>query len=121
MFTARLRRGAVGYTRRLRSEAIPMTLTNDEAAGRYRLSVDGEAVGYVDYDPIGATSILLKHTEVDARHEGKGYGGKLVAGVLDDLRSRGMTVLPICPYAMAWIKRHREYLDVVREDYRGAL
>ena len=121
MFTDRLRRGAVGYTRRLRSEAIATTLTNDEAAGRYRLSVDGEAVGYVDYDPIGATSILLKHTEVDARHEGKGYGGKLVAGVLDDLRSRGMTVLPICPYAMAWIKRHREYLDVVREDYRGAL
>jgi hypothetical protein len=24
-----------------------------------------------------------------------------------------MTVLPICPYAMAWIKRHHEYLDVV--------
>jgi predicted GNAT family acetyltransferase len=41
--------------------------------------------------------------------------------VLDDLRAFGMTVLPICPYAMAWIKRHHEYLDVVREDYRGAL
>lgn len=97
------------------------TLTDDPAARRYRLTVGGEEVGFVEYDPVGATSILLKHTEVDPRHEGKGYGGKLVAGVLDDLRSRGMTVLPICPYAMAWIKRHREYLDVVREDYRGAL
>jgi predicted GNAT family acetyltransferase len=29
--------------------------------------------------------------------------------------------MPICPYAMAYIKRHPEYLDVVREDYRGAL
>jgi predicted GNAT family acetyltransferase len=97
------------------------TLRNDEAARRYRLAVGGEEVGFVEYDPVGESSILLKHTEVDRRHEGKGYGGKLVAGVLDDFRSRGMTVLPICPYAMAWIKRHREYLDVVREDYRGAL
>jgi len=96
-------------------------LVNDAAARRYRLEVGGKEVGFVDYDPVGASSILLKHTEVDPKHEGKGYGGKLVAGVLDDLRSRGMTVLPICPYAIAWIKRHREYLDVVREDYRGAL
>jgi hypothetical protein len=104
-----------------RSDAIATTLTNDAAARRYRLEVDGEEVGHVEYDPIGADALLLKHTEVDPKHEGKGYGGKLVAGVLDDLRSRGMTVLPICPYASAWIKRHREYLDVVREDYRGAL
>jgi predicted GNAT family acetyltransferase len=97
------------------------TLTNDPQARRYRLTAGGEEVGHVEYDPVGATSILLKHTEVDRRHEEKGFGSRLVAGVLDDLRSRGMTVLPICPYAMAWIRRHREYLDVVREDYRGAL
>ena len=97
------------------------TLKNDPDARRYRLMAGDEEVGYVEYDPVGATSILLKHTEVDRRHEGKGYGGKLVAGVLDDLRGRGMTVLPICPYAMAWIKRHPAYLEVVREDYRGAL
>ena len=96
-------------------------LEDDPAARRYRLSVGGEEVGHVEYDPIGTGSILLKHTEVDARHEGRGYGSKLVAGVLDDLRMRGMTALPICPYAMAWIKRHREYLDVVREDYRAAM
>ena len=97
------------------------TLKDDPAAHRYRLMAGDEELGYVEYDPVGTTSILLKHTEVDHRHEGKGYGGKLVAGVLDDLRRRNLTVLPICPYAMAWIKRHPEYLDVVREDYRGAL
>ena len=97
------------------------TLVNDAASHRYRLEVDGEEVGFVDYDPVGASSILIKHTEVDSRHEGKGYGGKLVGGVLDDLRARGMTALPICPYAIAWIKRHRDYLDVVREDFHGAL
>jgi predicted GNAT family acetyltransferase len=50
---------------------IAPTLTHDEAARRYRLSVDGEEVGYVEYDPIGATSILLKHTEVDRSTRGR--------------------------------------------------
>ena len=97
------------------------TSLTDNGAGRYHLVTEGEEVGFVEYDRIGERSILLKHTEVDRKHEGKGYGGKLVSGVLDALRKRGMTVMPICPYAMAYIKRHREYLDVVREDYRGAL
>ena len=97
------------------------TLTDDPAARRYRLRIGGDEVGYIEYDPVGERSLLLKHTEVLPGHEGKGYGSKLVAGMLDDLRARGMTVLPICPYAMAWIKRHPAYLDVVREDMRGAL
>ncbi|MEO8487145.1 MAG: GNAT family N-acetyltransferase [Betaproteobacteria bacterium] len=96
-------------------------LLNDPTTHRYRLLVGDEEVGFVDYDPVGPDAILLKHTEVQPRHEGKGYGSKLVSGVLDDLRERGMSVLPICPYAASYIKRHREYLDVVREDYRGAL
>jgi hypothetical protein len=97
------------------------TVTDDPAARRYRLRIGGDEVGYIEYDPVGERSLLLKHTEVLPGHEGKGYGSTLVAGMLDDLRARGMTVLPICPYAMAWIKRHPAYLDVVREDMRGAL
>ena len=98
-----------------------LAIVDDSAAHRYRLTADGVEVGFIDYDPIGESSVLLKHTEVQPGHEGKGYGGKLVQGMLDDLRARGKTVIPICPYAMAWIKRHRDYLDVVREDARGTL
>ena len=97
------------------------TLTHDAAAHRYRLTAAGEEVGYVEYDPIGATTLLVKHTEVAPAHEGKGYGSTLVRGMLDDVRSRKMNVIPICPYTMAWIRRHRDYLDVVREDYRAAM
>jgi predicted GNAT family acetyltransferase len=41
--------------------------------------------------------------------------------MLDDLRKRGLSVLPVCPYAMSYIRKHREYLDVVRNDYRAAV
>lgn len=97
------------------------TLVDDPAARRFRLVSGDEELGYIDYDPIGERTRLLKHTEVDPKHEGKGYGGRLVKGFLDDLRARGMNVIPICPYAMACLKRHREYVDVVREDARGTI
>jgi predicted GNAT family acetyltransferase len=93
----------------------------DDADGRYRLLVAGEEVGFIEYDPVGHDSILIKHTEVATEHEGKGYGSQLVRRALDDMRSRHKTVIPICPYALAWIRRHREYADLVREDMRSRL
>lgn len=100
------------------SDAI---LTNDAAAGRYRLMLDGVEVGYVEYDPIGEHAILIKHTEVAREHEGRGFGSQMLRGVLDDVRGQGKTVVPICPYALNFIRRHREYVDVVRADMRSTL
>jgi len=96
-------------------------ITDDTTARRYRMSVDGEEVAYVEYDPVGTASILIKHTEVPAAHEGKGYASAIVRHVLEDVRAQGRTVIPICPYTMNFVRKHREYLDVVREDLRGSL
>jgi len=96
-------------------------LVDDREARRYRLLADGVEVGFVDYDPVGSESILIKHTEVDRQFEGKGYGSELVRRVLEDIGSRGLTAIPICPYALAYIRRHPEYRDIVRAEMRGAL
>lgn len=96
-------------------------LVDDRAARRYRLLADGVEVGFVDYDPVGSESILIKHTEVGRQFEGKGYGSELVRRVLDDIRGRGLTAIPICPYALAFVRRHPEYRDTVRAEMRGTL
>jgi predicted GNAT family acetyltransferase len=96
-------------------------LVDDQAARRYRLLADGVEVGFVDYDPVGSDSILIKHTEVGTGHEGKGYGSELVRRVLEDVRGRGLTVIPICPYALNYVRRYPEYRDVVRAELRGTL
>lgn len=95
-----------------------LSVVNDADAGRYRLMADGAEVGYLEYDPIGKVSILIKHAEVVPAHEGKGYGSHLVRHALDDMRAKHLTVVPICPYTLAFIRRHREYVDLVREDMR---
>jgi predicted GNAT family acetyltransferase len=96
-------------------------LTNDVTAGRYRLMRDGTEVGYVEYDRVGEHSILIKHTEIAPEHEGQGLGSQLVRGVLDDVRRQGKTVIPICPYALNYIRKHRDYIDVVHADMRSTI
>jgi predicted GNAT family acetyltransferase len=95
-----------------------LELVNDTAARRYRLLLGAEEVGFIEYDPIGEHSILIKHTEVPTQHEGKGYGSELVRRALDDVRSQGKTVVPICPYALDFVRRHREHADLVHADMR---
>lgn len=99
----------------------PPSLIDDREARRYRLLAEGQEVGFVEYDPVGEDSILIKHTEVLPTHEGKGFGSQLVRRVLDDVRSRGLTVIPICPYTLNYVRRHPEYRDVVRAELRGTL
>ena len=98
-----------------------LQLVNDAGAQRYRLLLGAQELGFVEYDPVGEHSILIKHTEIKPEFEGKGYGSELVRRMLDDVRRQGKTVIPICPYAMNFIRRHREFLDVVQSDMRAAI
>ncbi len=63
--------------------------------------------------------ISLIHTEVDPRFQGAGLAGRLARFSLDDARNRQLAVLPFCPYALSWIKKHPGYTDLVPEDRRA--
>ena len=47
-----------------------------------------------------------------------GLGGRLIGAALDDARGKGLAVLPFCPFVDAYIKRHREYVELVPADQR---
>ncbi|MGW9351907.1 hypothetical protein SAMN05421803_11318 [Nocardiopsis flavescens] len=81
-------------------------------AKRYEISVDGEVAGYAEYILTDGL-ITFTHTEIDPGHEGRGLGGTLVRGALDDVRGRSLAVLPLCPFVKGWIQRHRDYADLV--------
>jgi predicted GNAT family acetyltransferase len=83
-------------------------------------------VAHVDGDPAGLllyrerpNLLALVHTEVDDRFEGAGVGSALASFALDDARARGLSVLPFCPFVAGYIQRHREYVDLVPEQYRA--
>jgi predicted GNAT family acetyltransferase len=87
---------------------------------RYELLVDGEVVAFVQYVMRGGRLILV-HTEVDDSRSGQGLATALIAGTLDDVRVRGIPMVPVCSLVERFIERHPEYDDLVDHDMFDAL
>lgn len=80
---------------------------------RYEIRLDGTRVGLLDYSVSGDT-VTMPHTEIDPAYGGRGLGGELVKGALDDIRSRGQRVRPACSFVRHYIDAHSEYADLVQ-------
>lgn len=94
------------------------TVTQNPDARRFELRSGDEVVGWIDYLPAGR-SVIFAHTEIAPGHEQQGLGSVLVRQALEDMRARGTTVIPTCPFTAAFIQRHPEYADVVDPSLRG--
>jgi predicted GNAT family acetyltransferase len=80
---------------------------------RYEVFLDGAIAGFAAYR-LTQSHITFTHTEIDEAHEGAGLGSVLARGALDDVRKRGLTVIPLCPFIAGYIRRHPdEYADIL--------
>ena len=100
---------------------MTIAVTDNPERERYEITVDGELAGFSDYRGGGEVRAIT-HTEIDPRFEGRGLGSRLVAEELDDVRAKGLHVLPVCPFVKAFLgdPEHREYLDLVEPQHRRA-
>lgn len=96
-----------------------LSLSNDEVVHRYEALEDGTLVGYAEYNLL-SDGILFTHTEVLPEHEGKGVGSFLAAAVLGEARRQGWHVIPACPFIAAYLRKHPEWLDLVKPEIRRA-
>ena len=69
-------------------------------------------VAVASYSMAG-TKITFEHTRVPDAMAGRHVGTRLVKFALDNVRSRGLRVVPRCPFVAAYIKRHKEYQDLL--------
>jgi predicted GNAT family acetyltransferase len=96
-----------------------LSLVDNAAAHRFELQMDGVVAARSEYNLIKG-AVLFTHTEVMPVYEGRGLGSRLAAFALDDVRRRGLLVVPVCQFIAGFIRRHPEYLDLVSEDSRRA-
>jgi uncharacterized protein len=94
-----------------------MTVRND-ARGRYELEVDGQLAQLVFR--MNGERLVLVHTEVPDALEGQGVGSRLVRAAVDDARDRNLIIVPVCPFARAWLERHPDVAATVRIDWPKA-
>lgn len=82
-------------------------LIDNAEKNQYEIHINGDSAR-IEYIKAQG-KIFLTHTEVPSKFEGKGIGSALVKKVLDDIRQKGLILVPLCPFVAAYINRHPEY------------
>lgn len=80
---------------------------------RYEAMLDGEVAGYISYE-LGDGVIDLQHTIVDDKFGGRGVGGALASGTINQIRDQGdLKIIPTCPFIKKWFARHPDYAGLL--------
>lgn len=70
---------------------------------------DGEKAAGVAHYVQGEGSVTFDHTVVLPEYGGQGLGGRLARFALDDAVAKGQRIVPVCPFIVAYVKKHPEY------------
>lgn len=90
---------------------IRTRVVDNAAQGRFELEVDGQ-IAFADYERRGNV-VIVPHVEAPVALRGTGASAELMEGVLALLRSRGETLVPVCSWAAAYLRRHPEHQDLL--------
>jgi predicted GNAT family acetyltransferase len=84
---------------------------------KFELSINNH-VAFIEYILAKDNKIYLTHTEVPSALGGKGVGSALVKKVLNYIRNKGYTLIPLCPFVAAYLKKHQEYVNLLDSNYK---
>jgi hypothetical protein len=79
---------------------------------RFEMVEQGQIV-FADYRRDGRL-LFIDHVEAPVSLRGTGAAGRFMEGLVTVARAEGSRIVPICSYAVAWLRRHPEFAaDVV--------
>ena len=90
---------------------VTHVVTHNEEAHRFEATVVGSR-SLITYRRF-PDRLVLQHTEVPSPLQGKGLAAKLTRTALDFARANHLHVVPLCPYVYSFLRRHREYQDLL--------
>ncbi len=88
-------------------------ISDNRDRSRFEVTVEGH-VAHADYR-IDGDVITFTHTIVPPALEGRGIASRLILHALNDVRARGLRVVPQCPFVAAYIRKHPEWADLLVE------
>jgi len=88
-----------------------MEVRHDTAAREFSVAVAGYN-GVLAYDLRG-NAMAITHTLVPEAIGGRGVAAELTRVALETARANGWRVVPMCSYAVAYLRRHPEYTDLL--------
>lgn len=88
-----------------------LAITHLPERGRFQAQVDGHLC-VADYRRDG-DRMLMTHTEVHPELQGRGVAAQLVRAALAHARAQRLTIVPLCSYVRAYVRRHPEHQDLL--------
>jgi predicted GNAT family acetyltransferase len=82
-----------------------------DTGDRYEMDEQGQT-SWADYR-LSGERLYLDHVESPPALRGTGAAGRLMAALSADVRAKGLKITPICGYAAAWLRRSKEFGDLV--------
>jgi predicted GNAT family acetyltransferase len=98
--------------------APDLKITREESPtrGRYAARLAGhEGEGELAYSRTSKTLVIAEHTAVDDRLRGNGVALELVRRFVEDARTEGFKIYPLCPYVNAERRKHPDWADVFQD------
>jgi len=66
---------------------------------------------------IEGSRIFLDSTYTPEEFRGKGVGARLVEAAISYAREKGLKVVPVCPFALEYFKKHPEHKEILSSDF----
>jgi len=85
---------------------------DDTKKGSFFIEESGEIVAEMTYVWTGK-NIIIDHTEVSEKLEGKGIGKQLVHYAVEYARKNNLKIMPLCPFTKKIIDLTVSYQDVL--------
>jgi predicted GNAT family acetyltransferase len=92
---------------------MALAVTDNPAHSRYELRDGDHLLGFTEYRERDDGVLVFPHTIITEPKRGAGYGATLVRGALDDVRAKGRTIVPECPFVKRFVRQHPEYRDLL--------
>lgn len=86
---------------------------NTDKNGFFKAVENYDEAGVMTYVWAGPGKIIIDHTEVNRKFEGKGIGKLLVLEAIKYARENKIKILPLCPYAKSVFDKNLDLHDVL--------
>lgn len=81
--------------------------------GQFYVEQDGKIVAKMTYVWAGTDRIIIDHTEVGPALKGMGAGKQMVSKAVTFAREKGISIVPLCPFARSVFDKVPEFRDVL--------